>query len=327
MNHDNSDSQQLPGGAIRIVHGAPPQNLPAPEQGPSTRVGGVVTRWNGSNLTAESASKHSSFQHSTAGVTGGSVVATLDRQGTALTVETIPGRPESRTSIASALRDGLLIRDSSGDLQDAPDVQQKVRDFGAPPEQPQQRQAGPGEGVFDARDDDDWGAAIEPLAQPAYDAAIASVIAVTAHGHGSLDDTARALAANARIDPELARRYVEEGTAMYQRVVGRSLAPMGLEGERLEAAYEYMRQQPQKLQHAIQELVHMRDPAAFTALATEFNVRHPDPRVLAPLQAAGFETMVDRETGRIMARIGQGNWHPATEILRRAAAAQSQAQR
>lgn len=60
------------------------------------------------------------FQHTTDGKAGGSVAATLRRAGTEQTVELIPGDPSSRTGVTSAIREGLLVRDASGHLQDAP---------------------------------------------------------------------------------------------------------------------------------------------------------------------------------------------------------------
>jgi hypothetical protein len=56
--------------------------------------------------------------------------------------------------------------------------------------------------------------------------------------------------------------------AHYGRVVARALAPMGLTGGNLEAAYSYMQaKEPARLQDAIQRLTHGRDVGGFTALA------------------------------------------------------------
>jgi hypothetical protein len=314
MNDSNSTVSQV-GSVTRITHGASAQDAAPAQPGPSIRVGGEVTRWNASDLTAETGSRHASYQHSTAGVSGGSVLATLDRQGNAQSVELIPGVPSSRTTVASAIREGLLVRDAAGNLADAADLQQKVQ-ASQTPQQQEQQQPQEEAGVFDAADDADWGAAIEPLSQPAYDAAVASGVAA-ALGMGDLEQTSKALASNAGIDPELASRYVAEGSAMYQRAVDRALAPLGLDGDRLQEAYDWMRQQSgHQLQDAVQRLVHTRDVSGFKTLARDFKVASPDQGQLSTLRSMGFEARIDRDTGDLMVRMGQGGWHSADAVTK-----------
>jgi hypothetical protein len=318
--NENADLEQFNGGSLtRVTFGRSSSEAAPSQAAPSARVHGEVTRFNFGGEAAETTSKTATYAHSTAGVTGGSVLSTLDRQGTAQTVELIPGVPSSRTTVAAALRDGLLVRDAAGNLQDAPDVQQKVEAMQQGPEQKQPQEADPGAGVFDATDDADWNAAIEPLPQPAYDAAVAGGISAVL-GSGDLEQTAKALAANAGIEPELARQYVDEGSQMYQRVVDRSLAPLGLEGDRLQEAYAFMRESPQRLQDAIQRLVHTRDPGGFKELALDFRVARPDSAQLALFKSAGMETRVDRDTGDIMVRVGQGGWRRGADLLKAPAA-------
>jgi hypothetical protein len=299
----------LAGGAIRVSHFTAPDVI---EQGPheAGRVHAGVHRYAFSSQELESVGV-TKYSHSTAGQVGGSVAATLDRTGHCATVELIPGNPASRTDVALALREGLLVRDASGNLVDAHGVQQLVEGV-LPVEEAPQQGTDPGAAVFDAGDDANWGADIEPLPQHAYDSAVASVIAVTAHDVGSLEDTGKALAENAGIEPHLADEYVREGVAMYERTVARALGQMGLEGEALQRCYDYMRAKPAQLQDAIQRLVHMRDASGFVALAGDFNVQRP--RDLSALHSAGFQTAIDRTTGEVMVQREGGNWVRLSEL-------------
>lgn len=256
------------------------------------------------------------------GTPGGRVLSTLDHRGGQLSVELEPGNPSTRTSVDVAIREGLLTRDAAGNLQDTTNQQEVIQQATKAPET-EHPQADPGAGIFDPEDDQAWAADIDPLPQHAYDAAVASVIATTALGHGDLDQTAKALASNAGIEPELAREYVEQGYTMYERTVARALAPLGLEGERLEQAYEFMRQQPERLQNALQQLVHARDVSAFKALGVAFKVANPPD--MSAYKAAGFETFVDRETGDLLMRpINSGGaWQRLSDVVQHASTAAS----
>lgn len=306
----------LSGGVVRISHGQAAAEAAPQVPREATRVYSGTTRFSFGDDEAQATSGVTRFAHSTAGTTGGSVAATLDRAGHRSTVELVPGVPSSRTDVAVALREGLLVRNAAGDLVDPQDAQQRA-DGLVPPAQVQDQPVDRGAGVFDAGEDADWAADIEPLPQNSYDAAVASVVAVAAHGVGSLEDTAKALAANAGIDPELAGEYVQEGVAMYERAVARALAPMGLEGDRLQEAYEYMRARPGELQDAIQKLVHARDPSGFKNLAKDFRVANPGD--LTMYKQAGLETRVDRDTGDLMVRHGQGGWQRAADLAKASA--------
>jgi hypothetical protein len=314
MNDSNDNIAVSQHGSVtRVQLGAPAPEFSPAQQRPSIRVGNEVTRLNfgGTSESAESTGR-TTYAHTTAGVSGASVLATLDRQGKSRSVELIPGVPASRTDIAVAIKEGLLVRDAAGNLQDAPDAQQVQAMQQAPQEE--QAQGDAGAGVFDPEHDSIWNEAIQPLPQPAYDAAVASGIAAVL-GQGDTQQTAKALAANAGLEPEQAIEFVEAGIGMYTQVVERALAPLGIDGERRDQAYEYFRSQPAKLQDALQRLLHGRDVSGFTELAKNFRVSNPDQRQLSALKGAGFEVRVDRESGDLLARLGQGGWQRAADLL------------
>jgi hypothetical protein len=256
-------------------------------------------------------SGHASHQIApSVGTAGGSVLASLQKQGPHQSVELIPGDPSSRTLVDVAIRQGLLTRNAAGQLEDSARQQEAIK-AALQPEQDQQ-QNDPGAGVFDSEDDQLWAEDIEPLPQSSYDAAVASTIGAIAHGNVDLEQTALSLARNAGIAPELAHDYVQAGIEMHERVVARALGTMGLEGERLEAAYEFMRGQPDRLQAAMQQLAYGRDVSGFKALAVDFKVKNPGD--LLALKAAGMETHVDRQTGDVYVRHGGGSWRRMSEL-------------
>ncbi|MGA0610645.1 hypothetical protein [Caldimonas sp. KR1-144] len=264
------------------------------------------------------------YIHSSEGREGGSVLATLSRAGTSQTVELVPGVPGSRTTVALALREGVLVRDSAGNLQDAKTAagQQHTLETKAEEHllanerQQQDQQQGFGTDAWSAEDDQLWAQDIDPLPQQSYDSAVASAIGSIVHGSVGLDQTAQALARSAGIDPEMATDYVQQGVAMYERTVARAVSQLGIEGERLEQFYEHVRGQPEKLQDAIQRMVHMRDMSAWKDLAVTFKVRNPGD--LTAYHSVGFETHVDRDTGEVMLRRGTGRWIAASELVKSA---------
>jgi hypothetical protein len=119
-NHDNQNetihASHLTGGALRVTFGAPVEEAPF-VPGPQIRVHGGVTRFiaGQDEPTTEGVSRHVVSQD---GHAGGSIAATLRRDGPNQTVELIPGTPASRTLLDIAIREGLVRRDSMGQLTD-----------------------------------------------------------------------------------------------------------------------------------------------------------------------------------------------------------------
>jgi hypothetical protein len=239
---------------------------PQPTIQPTARVVGGTERF-----TAGAGSESmgpANYVASQAGVAGGSVAATLQGYGAQRSVELEPGNPASRTLVAHAIRDGLLIRDYAGNLIDAPDQAERVADAQKQPEE--QKQEDPGEGHFDADADKAWAAAIEPLPQHAYDGAAASVIGAVTTGNWGLDRVAEGLAKSASLEPGEARAFVEAGYQMHRAVVDRTAASVGIDGPLLQQFYADARSRPGELQNALQELVLRRDVSAFKRMASQF---------------------------------------------------------
>ncbi len=187
-------------------------------------------------------------------------------RGAEQSVELEPGNPASRTSVATAVRLGLIRPARGGGFEDVTD-QAQVREavLAEPQEVPQED---PGTGLFSESEDRAYAQLIDPLPQHAYDGALAVMVGAVAHGQGTQEDAAAKLSEVAGIDPSQAVEMVEAAHAHYSRVVARALAPMGLTAGNLEAAYAYMQaNEPAKLQDAIQRLTHGRDVGGFKVLA------------------------------------------------------------
>lgn len=268
---------------IRVVHtpeGVDDQEAQThvqPTPGEQTRVIGGAHRI---TVGQENAEEHGGVSRHTvthSGIQGGSVLATIRRDGPTQSVELIPGNPASRTDVRVALREGLLRLNDAGQLEDAAGQQDLVQQVGQEPQQ--QRRADPGAEVFDAKLDQMFAAEIEPLPQPAYDTTVARMVAHIAHGTGSVQDMAKALARDAGMEPAAAEELIRNGVWVHQQAVEKALAPMGITGERLQAFYAECKARPGLLQNAIQELVHARNPAAFVKLAQELEAANPGPDV------------------------------------------------
>jgi hypothetical protein len=242
------------------------------------------------------------------GVQGGSVLASLQRINGADTVELIPGVPASRTQIAHAVRDNLIRQIAPGvyeDVRSSDGTQRTLEHVEAEQQAGQQQQQAERAEYVDPQEEADWAADIADMPQVAYDVASASAIGAILRKDG-FADTAKSLAQNANISPELATQYVEEGFAKGRRMVDRALAPMGLSGDRLAAFYQAAGERPHELQDAMQRLWWQNDASGFKAMAVAWKVANPGD--LSVFHKAGFETHVDRDTGDVMVKRGSGPW-------------------
>jgi hypothetical protein len=298
---------------------ADPENLStwtqsAPlDPGPSSRVYTGAVQYcahTGGDATEQTTA---TYQTPITGTVGGSVADTYNRMSGIPSVEIEPGNPASRTSLAVALRMGVIQRSSDGRISDVVNQGAAIKE--AMSEAVEPAQVDPGTAVFSRTEDEAFSKAIGPLTQPAYDGALASMVAVVALGKGTVQGTADALARSAGLERAAALELVEAAHGHYSRVVARSLAPLGLSGASLEQAYSYMQaKHPQQLQDAIQQLTHGRNPAGFKALAVAFKIANPGP--VQAIRSRGYETYMDRDTGDLMARKGSGQWINATRAMR-----------
>lgn len=220
----------------------------------------------GAGLTERS---HARYNHTTDGAAGAPITSTIAYRGAEQSVELEPGNPATRTSVAAAVRMGLIRPRLGGGFEDsAAQAETAAAALAEPQEAPQ---ADPGAGLFSETEDRAYAQMIDPLPQHAYDGAVASMVAAVAHGHGSEEAAAAQLAEAAGIEPGQAAEMVAAAHAHYSRVVARALAPLGLTGDSLGAAYAYMQaKEPAKLQDAIQRLTHGRDVGGFTMLAHSY---------------------------------------------------------
>ena len=294
---------------------APSHLAAAPE---STRVVGSALQFTaGQEQAHETGPARHVVSHS--GTPGGSLMASLQIQGAGhKTVELTPGDPTSRTRIEVAVRQGLIREVSPGRFED---VAAAVAPASAgPTAQGLDEQAatdaqdtdGPDTEAFDAEDVASWASAIAPLSQTAYDAAAASATLAAVTG-SDLGSAIRGLVSNTGMEPEQARLYVEAGVAMHERAVAAAVAPLGITDDRLEAFYEAVRQQPAKLQDAIQRLTQQRSTPGFQKLAAEFNRTRPAD--VSMWKGAGFETHMGHDGLLLLKRPG-GDWVKAKDMAR-----------
>lgn len=279
MNNDNLTISQN-GGTTRVSHGAAPAEAPAYVEPPLARVSTGVTRMNmgeGGEVSQNGVTRYTVGQDRNIS----SVMATLQRVNGKETVELVPGVAGSRTFIRQALADGLIEPVGQGQYRDkgaAPEAPE-----GSPEAQPEvdleDAPVDPGVGVFDATEDAEWAAAIEPLPQHSFDAAAASVTVAVLSGDNGLQKAAMQLAESAGISPEQATFYVTEGHNLHERIVAKEVAAVGIADK--EGFYLWCRESKGRaLQNAIQSLAMGRDVAPFRALAVEY-ARHNTPEATA----------------------------------------------
>lgn len=278
MSNDNTENVSISqhGNVTRVTHGMPVASpIAAPRE--AARVYGGVTRF---NMGQDSSLTHSGVTSYTVGQDRdtSSVAATFQRLNGVDTVELIPGNPASRTNIRQAIADGLIEPAGPGLWRDRVAVATKEGSASpaakAPAAAPEKPPVDPGAGVFDPAEDAAWAEDIAPLPQHAYDAAAASVTTAILTGANNFDRAAQKLAEQAAIPLELAHQYVNEGYAMYERIVAKEVAAMGVDEAQRPAFYEWLRtSKSRSLQNAMQSLTAARDITPFRTLALEFKRR------------------------------------------------------
>lgn len=306
--------QQISGGALRFTHGLHDREDVAFSAPQMTRVAGETVRVTvGGGSSEDGSSRATSHTFSRSGTPGGSIASTLHARASAPSVELIPGDPTSRTSVESAHRMGLIERDGSGGWRDVQGQHEAAEKALAEPEQ--EPQADPGAGFFSHSEDREFDGLIADLPQHSYDAAAASLVNAMAHGNGTVETIAQSLAKSAGIDPAQAAEVIDRAHQHYSRVVARTLAPLGLTGDRFDEAMQYAQDHaPDRLQDAIQRLMHARDTAGFRALAVEFKTQRPGD--LSMWHSAGFETSIARDTGDVLVKRPGGEWRRASDLTK-----------
>lgn len=273
--------QQLPthGETLRVQH--IPAGLQMPQEAttgqgvdigrdlPQSRVyDGAISYTVGSDAPQHSGSfaRHS-VSHD--GVQGGSLVATLRNEGAARTVELEPGNPASRTRLEVALREGLVREVAPGRYEDAgsqqaPQQQQPAQQQAQEPQQAQH---------FASDEVSHFEQIIDPLPQHSYDRAVAALTVTAVNGTGTFEAAAQTLAESSGMEPAQALEVIQQGYAVHEAAVARSVAQMGITGDHKEAFYDFCQTKPRQMHEAVQKLTHMRDTSGFDVMAAEY-LRH-----------------------------------------------------
>ena len=332
---NNVSATTMAGGALRVTFGAPTQETQPQPMGPTTRVNGGVTRWT-AGQGAETSEKVTRHTVSFDGVEGGSVLATIARAGTGQTVELIPGRPETRTLVEVAIREGVLKRGPGGVLMDVRTASGEQATLTTQEQEQEQRaeanesQKGPDtSGIFDKTEDDAFAQEVADIPESAFTSTMAAAVKAMTFGD---DDTSaiNRLATSTGLDPAAAAEKVENVKWYFQNHADRAIAKVGVSEDQREAFYDSLRQNPGKLHEAIQFLVHGRDPSRFQEAASDWLAkqgRHAAHRQggqpaqtstpnAAMFEAAGFKTSVARD-GTLMVSSGGGRWVPAADVMGR----------
>jgi hypothetical protein len=269
----------LAGGTLRISHG--PQ--PGPDtyvHGPQQRVHSGATRYTAGQDGDASSASFTRHVVTDAGTAGGSILATLRREGGAATVETIPGNPASRTLVESALREGLLVRNAAGALADAEgkgDAPRTLETVQAEQQAVQvaqqqaasQAQAEADHGVFSAEEDRSFVEAMAPVPDEAYRPAVSKGIAALALGQ-DLDGVVRQLAESGRMEIDAAGEVVEAGRAYFQNIANRAVMQAGIPEAHLPAFYESLQGNPNLLMSALNAMATARDVSVLRKAAHEW---------------------------------------------------------
>lgn len=128
--------------------------------------------------------------------------------------------------------------------------------------------------LFDAQDEADFAADIEPLPQHAYDSALAGAALAVNNPEEGWQKVAESLARDAGIEPELAEEYVGTAYSLFEGQVARLALAEGLnENEKL-AFYEWAQaHKASDLRRAVQTLTVQRRLDGFRGLLSAFKQR------------------------------------------------------
>lgn len=320
--HEDGTTTQV-GGVTRVSHHVPSQE--APQEAPQSlnRVGGSVTRFDGRTGAAETTSGFASHQHRTDSPNhGGSVMATMRSEGTSKTVQLVPGDESSRTLLSVALREGLIVESAPGHFTDrnAPSGAQQ-----APNEAPQGNDkaasADPMDAtVFDKAEYAIWSAETAHIPDASYDRAVAGVTAALSTSNPEkLEGVVMALAQAEGWEPAQAQELIDTGIEWHAASLSKDLQKnLGMSSTQVESLYDQLRERSHpRLAEAIQRLAVTGRSDVFREIALDFKRHAAEATDMSSFHKAGFETRVDRDSGDIMVRIGQGAWKTLAQVSKK----------
>lgn len=271
------DTEELSGGTLRASVRSP-QDMQDMQVTPEPyRVHNGVIRSDGGGQLAQSNGQYAPASGSILATARSNLGPTGLRSGSDVSVELEPGNPASRTSLAVALRLGLIkepypgiYEDAQGGTPQGPQGSTQPRSGDPAPQPEKPAQAGPE--LADEKAEGDWAADIEPLPQQAYDSALAfAADAVAGEGVEGWDKMAQVLARDAGLAPEAASQFVSAGYTFFEGQVSKAVQALGIGPEAKEAFYDHIRDNhPDDLKAATQALVMGRSLDGFRALAAKY---------------------------------------------------------
>lgn len=319
--HDGIVTQH--GGVTRVSQGAPVQDELArrvAEEPPPARVGGTYARANIRTGEVESLPSFARHQLTIDKPNpSGSVMQSMRMESGSKTVELVPGDPSSRTLLSVALREGLVVETAPGIFADrhAPGQTQQGANE-APQGNEEPNDADPLAGtVYDRGEFAIWSEEIAPIPQHAHDRALAGITASLATADpGKLEGVISNLAQSAGLEPERAREFVETSIEWYAETISRDLQKsVGMTREQVEGLWDEFRERGHpRLAQAIQEVALTGRADVFRELARSYKVQSAVGTDMSAFHKAGYETRVDRDTGDILVRRGQGKWATLNEL-------------
>lgn len=282
------------------------------------------------------------YTHSTAGIPGGGILASLSSTYGRPSVEIEPGNPASRTDVRTAERMGLIKADGRGGWEDVRGTDGTQRTHSTVEAEKQQllhqqdtlqQQAthSDTEGVFSESEDEHWRTTVGAVPEHVFRPVLASMTNAVVLGE-DFDTATRRLVQDSGMEPDQAAGVVNTAAQLQQNIVDRALEKVGLSGEALEAFYVAARNDPRRLGNALQYLMHGRDVSHFQQWGREFaatrerratveQARQGTPHDASAvttqsrvLEAAGFTVSKD-SAGVPVARRDNGAWRRVSDIL------------
>lgn len=315
--HEDGTITQV-GGVTRVQLGQMPEDPAFQTAIPhtSTRVGGSVTRFSGVTGEAESTSGFSRYQYPTDVQNHeGTVSKTLRIEGGNRTVQLIPGDESSRTLVSVAIRDGLIAEVSPGvflDHFDPVDVQSQQAATDKP------ASTDPlDETVFDKGEYAIWAGETASIPDHSYDRAVAGVTAALSTANPEkLEGVVRALAQAEGMEPAQAQELIDTGIEWHAASLSKDLQKtMGMTAAQVDGLYDQLRERSHpRLAEAIQRLAVIGRSDVFREIALEFKRQSAEATDMSNFHKAGFETRVDRDTGDMLVRRGQGAWMTLAQL-------------
>jgi hypothetical protein len=240
-------------------------------------------------------------------------------EGNSKTVELTPGDPSSRTLLSVALREGLIVESAPGHFTDrnAPGQTQQGANE-APQGNDKATSTDPLDGtVFDKGEYAIWAGETAHIPDASYDRAVAGVTAALSTSNPEkLEGVVMALAQAQGMEPEQAQELVTTGIEWHAASLSKDLQKnLGMSSTQVEGLYDQLRERSHpRLAEAIQQLAITGRSDVFREVALDYKRQTAEATDMSAFHKAGYETRVDRDTGDIVTRRGQGPWMTLAQL-------------